>query len=823
MSNVSDEISPGVHVENFFIDAVRIVKLIDWLDWAIGKKTTNGKWTIVLPMIQRGSVWKPHQVIDLWDTVLRGMPFGGLMASHIPVSATGRKISFFQPVDRKLVTLEAPGGLSLIDGQQRTLAMLLAWPGIDKQMSRRLWVDFGDDDKYDHLLRLHVTTDTHPFGFKIGGPSGEAIAKLTLAERRYAAATYADRLALIKEELGNQYQASNFLHDDEVAPWKSELALDLRKLIEKFRLDEQAFDAYVIDEIAMIRNNLMKRITLIREKSGPQFSKYDDSLSKAIINHLEKRLDTISKITSDTLNHRIETLKLGLRRMFHHHFPIIEVPTEMLDALSEDDSKDPPLAVLFKRIGTGGTDLKTADYVFSVIKHLNPNCHSLVEQQLSHPRIAAIFTPTTIVMTAVRFTAAKLGFDDHAVLDKRQFTRLMRGNHKLKNGDTDELTFLKEFNKQIAVDGEFVKFLNEVLNELSYVAGGENGMEDVGLPKHALALIEISALEVILFWLQKNLGHTKVTLHENRHKIVRFLLCWHLAVLESSKASVLCFRELSNPKYVANNNFPEELLFNKMVDQKLALPLRSPSELQEIAGLTHSSVDVKGLRGWRRFSISTDGCADNERDRLIQAVELYKRWWSLRGNYSHTLLLWLQRDYVFHKFESMPAQPGLDDETPFDFDHICPESHWNNWTGRTGGNRLISFHDPDGGTDGGGHWRLGNAIGNVRVWDSSDNRSDSDASPNIKLKFQSLAEQNEMPLPSCSTNELRDIFQDSAISVGVGLSMDERPAWIACSPISDDPKHWDIDRALAFQKAIELRTFNLYLQFYTTLRIGEIT
>lgn len=151
--------------QEFFKQGIRVVKVTDWLGWAICEETKAEKWIIVLPMIQRGSVWNPHQVIDLWDTILRGMPFGGLMASHIRASTEGSKIQFFRPLDRKLIQLPEGGGLSLIDGQQRTLAMLIAWPAVGTQMDRRLWVDFGEDDKtahqnFDHLLRFHLTTAT---------------------------------------------------------------------------------------------------------------------------------------------------------------------------------------------------------------------------------------------------------------------------------------------------------------------------------------------------------------------------------------------------------------------------------------------------------------------------------------------------------------------------------------------------------------------------------------------------------------------------------------------------------------------------------------
>lgn len=231
--------------------------------------------------------------------------------------------------------------------------------------------------------------------------------------------------------------------------------------------------------------------------------------------------------------------------------------------------------------------------------------------------------------------------------------------------------------------------------------------------------------------------------------------------------------------------------------------------------LVFSSESVNGLRGWRRFVAHTDASiGEQERDDQKKTVKLYERWWNLRGGYSHALLLWLQRDYVFRRFEKVPAQPGVEDDTPYDFDHICAASHWHGWQGNQVG-KLTQFHAEKKikEADEEGHWRIGNAIGNVRVWDSSDNRSDGDTAPSIKLK-----------LTDAGGNH--DVLLDSAITFGPNDDLkDELQAWKDCSPDlekSGEPKFWTEPRALAFQRAIELRTFNLYQRFYSDLKFGDL-
>lgn len=806
----------------FFSQGIRVVKITDWLNWATRMETTTYQWAVVLPMIQRGSVWKPYQVIDLWDTILRGMPFGGLMASHIP-AASG--LEFFHPLKRTLVNLPANGGLSLIDGQQRTLAMLIAWPAVDQQMQRRIWVDFGEDDGYDHLLRLHFTTESSPMGYQRGGPSGQAISRLSLAERRLANATYADRMAAIRTAEPVDTVKLRYLHDDAITPWHSTLALDLRLLIERHQKGAQALRNYVENQAQDAMEKLDKRITCIKAKQVP-FDKYDDELIGTIISNLKKRVAAIEKcMASRELTRRIDTLAKGLECMAQQHFPVIEVPEHFMHVIETDEKKDPPLAVLFKRIGTGGTDLKTSDYVFSVLKHLNPKCHSLVETQLKSTQISAIYTPTDLVMSAVRLVAAKIETGkDQPKLDKGQFTRLLRDEKKDPAQDPKKSRFFVEFNQQVGANGAFVKHLQAVLSVIAYKPLQKDGTAlDIGLPLHALSLVHIPALEVILYWLQKSKLPLDDTLQDNRYALIRFLLCWHLTVPDGIKATKECFKLLSTGTFV---QFPETSLIQTLIEQDLALPMRSPQVLLEQqvlpirvtekeehkAMLVHSSGTVNGLRGWRRFKAHSDITMDDlERIRQEQTVKLYERWWNLRGGYSHALLLWLQRDYVDLKFADDSAKPGVEDDTPYDFDHICPASHWYGWQGKQPG-KLIEFHaEKVKGADEEGYWRIGNAIGNVRVWDSSDNRSDGDTAPTVKLKLNDITNHGDVLRHSAITYETQD-----------GLT-NECQAWEDCSPAkADDPKCWTKPRALAFQKAIELRTFNLYQRFYSDLKFSEL-
>ena len=159
--------------------------------------------------------------------------------------------------------------------------------------------------------------------------------------------------------------------------------------------------------------------------------------------------------------------------------------------------------------------------------------------------------------------------------------------------------------------------------------------------------------------------------------------------------------------------------------------------------------------------------------------------------------------FLNKEFESQPALAGTEEDTPYDFDHILPQSNWAGWTGIKGGDRLIDFA-MDKRLD---HSFLGNGIGNLRVWPASLNRGDGDASPAKKIGLIGRSDGN-----FDST-----IMTQSCIDDG-----DQLKAWIGVSAEEGVQSKWDSDRAKAFQEAIELRTYALYLSFYHDLHFDDL-
>ena len=118
--------------------------------------------TISLPTVQRGFVWKPHQIENLWDSLLRGYPVGSFVLSQ----KTNSKEKY-----------------ELLDGQQRASAICLGFYNpldnnedsathnkIFKTSAENImiFIDLAkpDSEKDNRKYLFRVITKSHPWGYR---------------------------------------------------------------------------------------------------------------------------------------------------------------------------------------------------------------------------------------------------------------------------------------------------------------------------------------------------------------------------------------------------------------------------------------------------------------------------------------------------------------------------------------------------------------------------------------------------------------------------------------------------------------------------------
>jgi hypothetical protein len=716
-----------------------IMPIKQWLDFSSGKVDSV---FIALPLIQRGFVWKPNQIIDLWDTLLRGMPVGSLIFSPMQSGIEVRKIG-----KKELVPTPKSGAIGLIDGQQRTLSMLIPWLNVG-DVDRRIWVDFADKPGDGHLFRLRVTTINQPFGFQKAAPS----AKLSLGDKRLAMDHFID-------ESKNESPDREYLFK-EAKPYLSKYPIDLKVLI---------------DEWIRQNGDKAKWINTIEEKLNENKPHLKDEEYKLIQSN-------------------ISNFKVALERLFNLKIPLLKVdkhvfePDIEIEQVNTNEIIDPPLAVLFKRIGTGGTALSDADYAFSVIKHHLPESYTLVENLHSKENIAGLLTATDLVMTAIRLAAAEYSPSiDKQITDwespsKRDFHSLIKKDKNAKNGflDTGFLPLIK--------DGSLG--LGAAFSSLTELLEYKSDTNPNGLPVHAFPVLSRPLVQVLLRWIRciqlSSHNDMAAVLSNNREDILRFIMYWQLCVLDPKKASVIAFKHLKGNTVFPY--FPAKEVYKALVDGNAAIQIIAPDTILELKnGVVYTPSGVSKLRGWQRFSIKPE-TIENER----QVMQLYQRWWGNINRHIHPLLLWLQRETV-SGFGVSPVA-GREEDTPYDYDHICPSKHWADWTGESGNEgSLMKFVENI--NDGRGHVYIGNSIGNIRVWDSSKNRGDGDDAPSKKLKFD-------------DEKECAELLRLSAIDPS------QIEGWKVCS---EGVRSWSGERALAFQRVVEQRAFDLYQKYYNDL------
>jgi hypothetical protein len=359
------------------------IYLVNWLDWCAAK---SDEQHIVLPLIQRGSVWRPNQIIDLWDSLLRGLPVGSFMLKRIEADGKTR-VRFPGQKESRLLEKEAYG---LLDGQQRTLAMMAGWPGVNG-MDRRIWVDFADEPGKEHLFRLRVTTENHPFGFQRENPSS----KLSVDDRRRANLVYRAEHGIPSDDcVFADFQKTRPFHVGRSLP------VDLTELVALYSRHGDDLEAWknAVDGILESINNYQVR--------------RNPSNVLEVVQMEQKDMDVLSG-KKEEVKKNIEAFHEALKRMYRLQVPLILVDLDEVESASRDADKDPGLAILFRRVGSNGTGLSNADYVFSVIKHHCPETHDLVEaihspaqDELREYNIAALLAPADIVGAAVRLAAA---------------------------------------------------------------------------------------------------------------------------------------------------------------------------------------------------------------------------------------------------------------------------------------------------------------------------------------------------------------------------------------------------------------------------------
>jgi hypothetical protein len=378
------------------------------------KEVSGEQSKISLPSMQRGFVWKPNQIENLWDSILRGYPIGSILMSK-----------------------DENDNRELLDGQQRCTSVALGFfdPFDETQPKEILnlksylpsiWIDLKPiklNDERKFIVK--VLTKSHPWGFQTARQNTGNHQTLSMSDRRKA------------KEVFFKFQ---HLADD-----KSYL-----ELLPKYIFP---WDAYCPIPLSWLLDTNEKTIEnlLLKIKNLKVITKYSNG----------DEVD-YSSLTIDDLTPFLQAIE-NANSLF---VPEIIVKTELLKNETENENQnnqsESQNPTLFVRLNAGGTTLNGEELMYSVFKSIFPEAKELVE------KIGASYiAPSKIISLFSRVINAKLnGFTN--------FPRNFNANtFKIEVSKND--SFVNELIQLIETDNsEFSKAEKIFTNAINIIAQGKN-------------------------------------------------------------------------------------------------------------------------------------------------------------------------------------------------------------------------------------------------------------------------------------------------------------------------------------------------------------
>ncbi len=658
-------------------------KLFDLIKWVrASDRVLNGGEppeampVIAMPPVQRTAVWRPKQVLDLWDSLMHGLPIGVFYLVDRPAG------------DRKLVRLEADSkdnppakvkeskfaGFDLLDGQQRVRALLAGIRG-PAAGALCLWVDLGDIDAGQHPC-LRVTSKAQPFGY-----DGKTGGKLRMDQRRKARLAIEPDVREYPLWCGDRPAYDLDLFDRQVT-----LDKEGKKPIERPR----PFDA--TGRTVALHSLLAAWRDRSHDDADGGFAALRDALPQSWSKD-DAQVNAALRALDDAFR-RVERAEVALLRV---------------------DPDQKTLLTLFERIGAGGTPLSLEERLFSIYKHHVPEIRDVVNA--IHEKAGRVLPPTKIVAAALRIANAGRKRPQYTIPSARDFAEEMASgsaselrqqlDRLLPNG-SDQNT-----NRQGLLGSAFVA----IKETLSW----QDGCGAFWTPDVVLASLPAELWDVLVYWAVRVLDAGRgEDLAASREEVVRFALFWHVFGWNNEKSARLAFAYIKDMEQAAP--LPGAVLYRRLVgiigNEHCAPALITPDEFSEL-------LCKESTPAWR---------TDKERfddDRKRNEVGAHW-WWSGRK-----ALPWLQREYIVKAFPGYQPLSDHEDDLPYDVDHICPWEDCGNWF--SVGTRIAAIKSVPGleqrmrdGRD-----AIGNGIGNLRLVSASDNRGDRDADVSEKMDFAS--------------------------------------------------------------------------------------
>jgi hypothetical protein len=475
--------------------------LLGVIDWVCksnsvlnGEPAPEGMSVITMPPVQRSAVWRPKQVVDLWDSLMRGLPIG----TFCIVSAKGPRDVVDLRTDE---TQHFPGeGFDLLDGQQRVRALLVGAVGFPEE-KRCLWVDLGAKEARQRPC-LHLTSKAQPFGY-----DPNTGVKLGLEERR---------TARMRIEPRPEYDPIRC--DDGRGGLRPAYDLDL-------------FDGPVTQNGAP----LQPQPPLPYGATEGLTFKLPELLRLWRTNpdrDAESRIAALRAMVGERpTQEALTVLHESFRRAEKAHVALMRVDPASFRSPDQD------LLALFERIGAGGTALSVEERLFSIYKYHVPRIRDTVD--MIYIKAGRVLPPTKIAATALRIANARTtGHPTHTpgVVD---FAEAMAAKSELWQKLEEIIPVIPRSLSETG--GSLSQGFVVAKSLLAY----HKDAGEFWIPDVLLTALPAELWQVLVLWATSHPPEA-ANLDLCRQEMVRLSLFWHLLVDNNDKATRWAFEYIND-------------------------------------------------------------------------------------------------------------------------------------------------------------------------------------------------------------------------------------------------------------------------------------
>ncbi|MBL0200981.1 MAG: DUF262 domain-containing protein [Chitinophagaceae bacterium] len=572
-------------------------------NWANDKKFN-------LPNVQRGFVWKPYQIEDLWDSILRGYPIGCFVLSKSAKSGNEK--------------------YEILDGQQRATSISLGFDAKtfrDTDQNVKLFIDLGfsQTENGDKKYLFRVITKSHPWGY----------------EKRDNQKTLD---AVQKRDALNAYGVESHLDKslDLFFPYDAVLPVPFSFLIHAKTFEEALSKIKKWKLLGKIRKHYQKQNV---DLANPDFDQF-------LIKHLKALM--IAKESMLSEYPAIPALYLNLDKFINDD----KIEENLIPSINKNDEdsyneSSDEIENLFIRLNNHGTPLSGEELNYSILKaHISKDLQSEIENACQH-----FIRPSRFITILFRIFSNEPGSKTHGNIALKIKAKVFQ------RAIAEDRSKFADYIKKVLTEKQYLgqTLLNYTKSVLAYHP--ENNK--YGFPFTIYSRLAEAAPEVMftLFFRVKIMGDRfdEVNSIMQRKMLGTISLMYWLGKGERNKNYIKLLRNIwpSVSKITDPKTFWSKSTLNR-------------ARIDNVMSFFPSYNGRNGLKNF--FNKRVKKVRRRDREPFILDYEEEILWPFIYATlYEKDLVAYSQRDFLYKQFLP-DHYGLEDTNIPFDWDHISPQN-----------------------------------------------------------------------------------------------------------------------------------------------------